>query len=204
MDKNTKRMIAGKLYKGVTNERTEKSRKLMKEFNSYVGESSEVMYLIKDAVAQSGENFYIEAPFYFDHGWNISFGENFYANTGLIILDQCKVHIGNNVMIGPRVSLFCATHPIDAFVRSLYVESGKPITIKDDVWIGGHVVINPGVTVCENVIIASGSVVTKDLEADGIYGGNPAKLIRKITEKDKDYWLEQLTEFELDMGISIR
>ncbi len=203
MDKNTKRMIDGKLYMGCSNEQTNKSRKIMKEFNAYVGEASDVMHLLKDALGKTS-NFYIEPPFYFDHGWNINLGERFYANTGFIVLDQCEVNIGKNVFMGPRVSLFCATHPIDAFVRSLYVESGKPITIGDDVWVGGHTVINPGVTVGSNIIIGSGSVVTKDLESNGIYAGNPAKLIRRITEEDKQYWLSQLEEFEKDMDVKLR
>lgn len=203
MDKNTKRMLDGKLYMGTTNNQTKLSRKLMKEFNAHVGESSEVMHLLKDALGETS-TFYIEAPFYFDHGWNINLGENFYANTGFIVLDQCEVNIGKNVFMGPRVSLFCATHPIDAFVRSLYVESGKPITIGDDVWIGGHTVINPGITIGSNIIIGSGSVVTKDLDSNCIYAGNPVKLIRKITDEDKSFWLAQLEEFENDMGIKLK
>ncbi len=204
MDKNTKRMIEGKLYKGVTNNKTMKCRSKMKEFNAYVGESGDVMHLLKDALGSTKDNFYIEAPFYFDHGWNIHIGEKFYANTGLIILDQCPVIIGDNVFIGPRVSLLGATHPIDAYVRSLYVESGKPITIGDDVWIGGNTVINPGVIVGNNIIIGSGSVVTKNLDSGGIYAGNPAKLIREITKDDSRYWLEQLKEYNEDMGEDIK
>lgn len=198
MDKNTKRMLEGKLYKGVTNDKTIQSRKLMKEFNAYIGESIDKIDLIKEAVGSTGKNFYIEAPFYFDHGWNINFGENFYANTGLIILDQCKVTIGKNVMFGPRVSLFCASHPIDAMVRSLNVELGAKITIGNDVWIGGNTVINPGITIGNNIVVGSGSVVTKDLRDDCVYAGNPAKFIRQITVEDKKEWLEKLIEFEND------
>lgn len=203
-DKNTKRMIEGKLYKGWTNDESPKRKKIMREFNAYLGEPAEVMHLARQVFGSTKETFYVESPMFLDHGWNVHVGENFYANTGLIILDQCPVNIGDNVMMGPRVSLYCATHPIDALVRNLYVEAGKPITIGNDVWIGGDTTVLPGVTIGNNIVVGAGSVVTKDLEDGGIYAGNPAKLIRKITKKDKDYWLEQLKEYEEDMNVKLK
>lgn len=169
------------------------NRKLIEAFNEAKGEERKNrMEYIRKAFAHTGKNAYIEPPFYCDHGWNISVGDNFYANTGVIILDQCPVTIGNNVMLAPRVSIYCACHPIDAFVRNTLYELGKPVTIGNDVWIGGNTVINPGVTIGNNVVIGSGSVVTHDIPDNVIAAGNPCRVLRKITEKDHEYWLERL------------
>jgi maltose O-acetyltransferase len=118
-------------------------------------------------------------------------GENFYANFDCIILDVNKVEIGNNVMLGPKVCIYTAGHPIDAKVRSKLLEFGKPIKIGNDVWVGGNAVINPGITIGDNVIIGSGSIVTKNIPNNVIAVGNPCKVLREITEKDKEYWGEQ-------------
>ena len=94
--------------------------------------------------AHMGKECYIEPPFYCDYGTNIHVGDYFYANTGLIVLDQCDVIIGDHAFLGPRVNIYCACHPIDAMIRNTGVELGKPVTIGDNVWIGGNTVINPG------------------------------------------------------------
>ena len=205
MDKKNhmkQRMIDGKLYMPGELPTTDK-RDIMNEFNQTTHHELEKRsQLLKKLIGGIGKNGYIEPPFYCDHGFNIFLGDNFYANTGLIILDECKVTIGNNVFIGPRTSFYCATHPIDAFVRNLLLESGKPITVGNDVWIGGSVTICPGVTVGNNVVIAAGSVVVKDVPDNVIIGGNPAKLIREITLKDHEYWMEQMREFQNDTGIT--
>jgi len=169
------------------------TRKFIEAFNDAKGEERKNrMDYIRKAFAHVGKNAYIEPPFYCDHGWNISVGDNFYANTGVIILDQCPVTIGNNVMLAPRVSIYCACHPIDAFVRNTLYELGKPVTIGSDVWIGGNTVINPGVTIGSNVVIGSGSVVTHDIPDNVIAVGNPCCILREITEEDHCYWLERL------------
>ena len=100
--------------------------------------------------------------------------------------------------------ILCACHPIDAMIRNTGVELGKPVTIGDNVWIGGNTVINPGVTIGSNVVIGSGSVVTKDIPDSVIAAGNPCKVIRMITNKDKEYWLKQLEEFEADTGEPVK
>lgn len=154
--------------------------------------------------AHMGKECYIEPPFYCDYGTNIHVGDYFYANTGLIVLDQCDVIIGDHAFLGPRVNIYCACHPIDAMIRNTGVELGKPVTIGDNVWIGGNTVINPGVTISSNVVIGSGSVVTKDIPDSVIAAGNPCKVIRLITNKDKEYWLKQLEEFEADTGEQVK
>lgn len=206
MDKITRakkmleRMVSGKLYKGGVEAPEGKSKKWVKVFNEAPEEerAARTEYL-RDTFGGMGKECYIEPPFYCDHGWNIFVGDYFYANTGFLVLDQCPVKIGNYVLIGPRVSILCATHPIDAYVRNLYLEGGKPVTIGDSVWIGGNVTINPGVTIGSNAVIGSGSVVTKDIPDGVVAAGNPCRVIRKITEEDHEYWIKELEEYESDM-----
>ncbi len=124
--------------------------------------------------------FNIEAPFNCDYGYNIQIGENFYANYGCIILDVNKVIIGDNVLLGPRVQIYTAAHPIDPMERLTGKEYGKPITIGNNVWIGGGTIICPGVTIGHNVTIGAGSVVTKNIPDNMIAVGNPCRVIKGI------------------------
>ena len=132
-----------------------------------------------------GENAWIESPFNCDYGYNITIGDNFYTNTNCTILDCAKVTIGNNVLIGPNVSLYTPNHAIDAGERKEGYEVSLPINIGDNVWIGGSVTIVPGVTIGDNTIIGAGSVVTKDIPSNVIAAGVPCRVIRSITENDK-------------------
>ncbi|WP_442961347.1 sugar O-acetyltransferase [Pseudoalteromonas sp.] len=125
---------------------------------------------------------YLEPMFYCDYGFNIELGDNFYANHNLTILDVCKVTIGSNVMFGPNVMISTATHPIDPLERRI-TESGRPITIGNDVWLGGNVSVLPGVSIGNNCVVGAGSVVTKDIPANSVAVGNPCKVIRKIEAK---------------------
>lgn len=154
-------------------------------------EEDQVQGLLADMLGAVGEGSYIEPDVYIDYGKNIYVGEAFYGNTGLTILDTCEVHIGDHVMIGPRVSLITAGHPIDSGVRNRGLEFGKPITIGDNVWIGANVFIGPGVTIGDNAIIGGGAVVVKDIPANAVAVGNPAKVMRDIISDDKDYWEKQ-------------
>ena len=138
--------------------------------------------LLEQLFYKVGENIYIEPPFRCDYGYNITVGENFYANYDCIILDVSKVSIGNNVLFGPRVCIYTAGHPIVAASRNEGLEFGLPISIGDDVWLGGNVIVNPGITIGSNVVIGSGSVVTKDIPDDSLAVGNPCKVIRKINK----------------------
>ena len=169
VEKMLGRMKASKLYRCVDWDPEGKAKDLVDKFNS--ASRSETMtrtgeYLGK-LFAHMGKECYIEPPFYCDYGTNIHVGDYFYANTGLIVLDPCDVIIGDHAFLGPRVNIYCACHPIDAMIRNTGVELGKPVTIGDNVWIGGNTVINPGVTIGSNVVIGSGSVVTKDIP-DGV------------------------------------
>ena len=136
--------------------------------------------ILKKLLGETGENFIIEQPFYCDYGYNISIGENFYANFGLSILDAAKVTFGKNAFIGPNVGIYAAGHPLDAKERNTLIEYAKPIAIGDNVWIGGDVTIVPGVSIGDNCVIGAGSVVTQDVPPNTLAAGNPCRPIKKI------------------------
>ena len=147
--------------------------------------------LLKNLLGSVKDNFYVEPPFHCDYGYNISIGEKFYSNYNLIILDCAKVSIGDNVMLAPNVSIFTAGHPIDAEMRNKEWEYAIPVKIGNNVWIGGNTVINPGISIGDNTVIGSGSVLTKDIPSNVIAAGNPCKVIRKITEEDRQYYFKR-------------
>lgn len=147
-----------------------------------------------------GRGSYFEMPFYCDYGINIHIGSDTYANANCVFLDVGEIRIGNGVMFAPAVHLYTATHPIDPVVRSTYLEYALPITIEDDVWIGGLTVVNPGVTIGKGSVIGSGSVVTKDIPPMVIAAGNPCRIIRPITDEDAAYWARQHDAYIAEMG----
>ncbi|MBE1286894.1 MAG: sugar O-acetyltransferase [Alteromonadaceae bacterium] len=122
---------------------------------------------------------HIEPNFWVDYGYNITLGNNFYANHNLTILDVCEVNIGENVFCGPNVTITGATHPLDPIERR-NTESGEPIHIGNDVWIGGGAIILPGITVGNGVTIGAGSIVTKDIPDRVVVVGNPAQIVKKV------------------------
>jgi len=136
--------------------------------------------ILRKLLGKIFNNFLIEQPFYCDYGYNIEIGENFYMNHGGIILDGGKVRFGNNVFIGPNCGFYTPNHPFDKNQRNLGLEYVKPITIGDNVWFGGGVIVLSGVTIGENVVIGAGSVVTKDIPSGVIAAGNPCKIIKKL------------------------
>lgn len=199
------RMLNGKLYCPfkVGDNTWEKSRVVLEEFNTMSWKrEKERMELLKGIFGHLEDDAVIVPPFYCDKGTQIYIGKHFYANTGLLILDEADVRIGNHVFIAPRVCIYTASHPIDAGVRRKDLEVAKGVTIGDDVWIGGNVVINPGVTIGSGVVIGSGSVVTKDIPSGVIAAGNPCRVIREITEEDRIYWEEQEREHLADKDCS--
>lgn len=191
------RAFAGKLYRPYKVEsQWMEIRKAVKEFNdSEFWHDFTALENLKKLFLKVGEGVMIVPPFYCDHGNKISFGNHFYANTGLTILDENYVTFGNNVYLAPHVSIYTAGHPIDASVRNTDLEYAKPVTIGDNVWIGGDVTINPGVTIGSNVVIGSGSVVTRDIPSGVVAAGNPCRVLREITEEDKEFWQQQYIEY---------
>lgn len=186
------RMLAGLPYKawldGLAEERLTCQKKLY-EFNHLPpGESGRGALLLKELLGRTGERLAVEAPFHCDYGWNIEVGEDFYANYNLTILDVGRVTIGEHVMIAPNVSLYTAGHPIHPDSRNAGYEYGIPITIGDNVWIGGNVVILPGVSIGSNTVIGAGSVVSRDVPDWVVAAGNPCRVLRPITEEDRAYY----------------
>lgn len=136
--------------------------------------------LIKEIFGTTGEHIHVEANIRVDYGYNIYIGENFYSNHDLTILDVAPVTIGDNCMVAPGVHIYTATHPTDPMERNSGLEYAKPVVIGDNCWIGGRSIINPGVTIGNNVVIASGTVVTKDVPDNVVVAGVPAKVIKQI------------------------
>ncbi|WAC21806.1 sugar O-acetyltransferase [Luteolibacter sp. SL250] len=186
MDHRTEKgkMLAGELYfasdQELVSERL-RARGLTRAYNATTElEPERRTALLGELLGSLTSETFIEPNFRCDYGYNIHLGRNFYANFDLVILDVCKVRIGENCFMGPRVSIFTATHPLDPVLRATGAESGSPVTIGDNVWIGGGAILNPGVTIGNNVVIASGAVVTKSFGDNVLVGGVPAKVIREI------------------------
>lgn len=140
--------------------------------------------VVKELLGKS-DDAWINPPFYCDYGKNIEVGRNFFANYNCTILDVAKVVIGDNCQIAPNVSIYTAGHPVHPAARNTMYEYGISIRIGDNVWIGGNVVICPGVSIGDNVVIGAGSVVTRDIPAWSLAAGNPCRVIRRITEEDR-------------------
>lgn len=196
MKSEKEKMISGKPYKAFGDEllaERQYAKEMIFDFNSLrpnqIDERNEIL---KRLLGKTKDKYFIEPPFRCDYGYNIEIGENFYSNYNLIILDCAPVKIGDNVLIGPNVSIYTARHPIHYEIRNQEYEYAFPVIIGDNVWIGGNVVINPGVSIGENSVIGSGSVVTKDIPNNVIAIGNPCKVLRVITDDDKDYYFKNL------------
>ena len=143
--------------------------------------------VVKELLGKS-EGAWINPPFYCDYGFNIEVGKNFFANYNCTMLDVAKITIGENCLMAPNVSIYTAGHPIHPDSRNSMYEYGIPVTIGDNVWIGGNVVICPGVTIGSNCVIGAGSVVTRDIPDWSIAAGNPCRVIRKITDEDRRFY----------------
>ena len=195
------RMLAGLPYKawldGLSEERLANKKRVYR-YNHLPPEALEEQdALIRQILGRTGETVHIEAPFHCDYGYNIEVGENFFANYNLVILDVGRVTIGKNAQIAPNVAIYTAGHPIHPDSRNSGYEYGIPVTIGDNVWIGGNVCVMPGVTIGSNVVIGAGSVVTRDIPDNVIAAGNPCRVIREITEADRDYYYKD-RRFDVD------
>ncbi|MCT3098113.1 sugar O-acetyltransferase [Lactococcus lactis] len=200
VDFDYQEMLLGNLYLAgniLPENKSIHGKKIIQKINNTpIEEKETIVALERQVFGKTGDNLYVTPPFQVDYDRHVEIGNNFYANMDCIFLDVNKIKIGNNVMVGPRVSFYTAGHPIDPQIRIEELEFGLPITVEDNVWIGGNATILPGVTIGKNSIIAAGAVVTKDVAANTIVGGNPAQLIRAINEEDKRYWNKKKEEYK--------
>ena len=144
--------------------------------------------VLSQLFGHTGGNIVVNSVFWCDYGYNIRVGDNFYVNHNCVILDCMPVTFGDNVMIGPNCGFYTASHPMDAERRRAGWEYAAPITVGSDVWFGGGVTVLPGVTIGDGAVIGAGSVVTHDIPANVVAVGNPCRVLRPITERDRQYF----------------
>jgi maltose O-acetyltransferase len=179
------RMLAGELYIADDPEISEKQavgQELMEAYNATsVRDEGGRRRLLEQLLGSIGDHVEIRPPLYVDYGSNISIGPRTFVNYGLMALDAATITIGDDVQIGPNVQLLTPTHPLDAGPRRDKWESAAPIVIGDNVWLGGGVIVLPGVTIGADTVVGSGSVVTRDLPPGVLAVGNPARVVRELT-----------------------
>jgi len=175
------KMLAGELYHPNSPElqaELEACAAWLARYNAAMGEAAPVWRnLLGERLGAVGEGAMLRPPFYCDYGFNIRLGANVFLNYNCVILDTAPVTIGDDTRIGPAVQIYTADHPRDPAVRRSGLESGVPVTIGSNVWIGGGAIILPGVTIGDDAIVGAGSVVTRDVPAGATVAGNPARVV---------------------------
>lgn len=183
-EKIWKKMVSGEVYDATHPDllkKLEATRVKLWRFNALnpllIDEQKQIL---DELLGSHGDFFQFNQPFHCDYGENIHIGNFFFANFNLTILDEAEVRMGDYCFIGPNVSIYTACHPLDPVERSKAAEWAEPVTIGDNVWIGGSVTICPGVKIGNNVVIGAGSIVTKDIPDNVVAGGNPARIIKQL------------------------
>jgi maltose O-acetyltransferase len=186
MKSEKEKMLAGELYDPLdpqlVRERN-RCRVLCKRLNESPDDHEEVRRAILAQLLGGATDAWIQPPFYCDYGFNVVLGTKVFFNFNCVILDVMRVEIGSNVLVGPAVQIYTATHPVSAAERRTWREFAKPVSIGSDVWIGGGAIICPGVTLGDRSVIGAGSVVTRSIPADVVAAGNPCRVLRALTEK---------------------
>lgn len=160
--------------------------------NTHPTEKEKKNKILKNLLGGCGERFWMESPVHMCYGSHVFIGENFYANFNLTLVDDGEIHIGDQVMIGPNVTLCTTGHPVYPLYREMAAHYSLPIHIGNNVWIGSHTVVLPGVTIGDNAVIGAGSIVTRDIPANVVAVGNPCRVMREISERDKEYYFRDL------------
>lgn len=181
---NRERMLAGDWYIADDPENGRRAQRAVQLADAYhrasVEDESAALPLLRELIGDLGEGAFIKPPLYVDYGENITIGPRTFANYNFTALDVAQIRIGADCQIGPNVQLLTPTHPIEAQPRRDKLEGGEPITIGDNVWLGGGVIVLPGVSIGDNTVVGAGAVVTKDLPANVVAVGNPARVIREL------------------------
>ena len=180
------RMLQGESYNPLDRELAaarREARQLTDSFNA-AATGKQRQQIMRKLFAGEVRHVWIEPPFFCDYGAHIHFGSNVFLNFNCVILDPAPVAIGNNVFFGPGVHIYTANHPLDAVERRSGLENALPVTIGNDVWIGGGAIVLPGVSVGAGTVVGAGSVVTRSLPAGVLAAGNPCRIIREITASD--------------------
>ena len=183
------RMLRGELYNGADAEMVAdftRAQELLYRFNgSAPGEQAERNTILLELLGHMGEGVHIRPPFHLEYGTRVSIGAGTFINFGCVMLDVVEITIGAACQVATCVQFLTATHPIDPEPRRLGWEYAKPITIGDNVWLGGGVIVCPGVTVGDNTVVGAGAIVTRDQPANVLAFGNPARVQRSIDERDR-------------------
>jgi maltose O-acetyltransferase len=180
------KMLAGQLYDPLDPELVrarERARDLCWELNATREADQEARRrILRELFGRGGESVWMQPPFFCDYGSNILLGERVFFNFNCVVLDVCRVTVGDYTLFGPAVQIYTATHPLDAQLRRM-LEFGKPVEVGSDVWVGGGAVLCPGVKVGSRSVIGAGSVVTRDVPEGVFAAGNPCRVIRPLTEQ---------------------
>ena len=178
------RMLAGELYIADDPEIVESQHRAQERMAAYNGcparDTTRRRELLHELLGAVGDDTEIRSPFYVDYGTQISIGHRCFANYGLMALDVATITIGDDVQIGPNVQLLTPTHPVEAEPRRQKWEAARPIVIGDNVWLGGGVIVLPGVTIGADTVVGAGAVVTRDLPSGVLALGNPARVVRQL------------------------
>ena len=178
------KMLAGEFYDPLDPQLVQerlKARLLIQRLNdTREDETEERLSILEELIPQAGQGLWLQPPFYCDYGSNIKLGEKVFFNFNCVILDVAEVVIGSRTLFGPNVQIYTATHPMNHAERAAGVEFGKNIQIGEDAWIGGSVIICPGVKIGDRCVIGAGSVVTRDIPSDVFAAGNPCRVIRRV------------------------
>lgn len=181
------RMLSGELYNAddpVLRQENQRAMALVEAFNRSPAADPEARRrLLIELLGAFGAGSEIRPPFYCDYGYQTHIGARTFANFGLVALDVGRITIGDDVQIGPRVQLLTATHPLDSASRRDKWEAAEPITIEDNAWLGGGVIVCPGVTIGANTVVGAGAVVTEDLSAGVVALGTPARVVRSLGDR---------------------
>ena len=184
MDSEKRKMLDGELYDAMDPKlvaEREAARRLTHRYNQTTAVDRDVRRsLLDDLFGSTGENLRVEPPFRCDYGYSVHVGDDVYANFGCVVLDVCRVEVGDRCLLGPGVHVYTATHPVDPAARAAGREYGKPVSVGDDVWLGGRAVVNPGVSIGDNAVVGSGAVVARDVPENAVVRGNPAEVVAEV------------------------